>query len=145
MKGWIAMDNEKNNTNNTSATSQETSNADTKKQNAQASSVFPPLKEEAQNTQKDIANLELLMDISLPISVELGRTKMTIKDIVCLTPGAIIELNKFAGEPLDILVNSKPIAKGEVVVIDENFGIRIIETTDHQEKMKNNIEQKSQK
>lgn len=70
-------------------------------------------------------NLELLLDIPLKVTVELGRTQRTIKSILELTQGSIIELDKLAGEPVDILVNNKLIAKGEVVVIDENFGVRV--------------------
>ncbi|MDI6604121.1 MAG: flagellar motor switch phosphatase FliY [Thermoanaerobacteraceae bacterium] len=72
-------------------------------------------------------NLKLIMDIPLNVTVELGRTKKLIKDILELNEGSIIELDKIAGEPVDILVNGKFIAKGEVVVIDENFGVRIID------------------
>lgn len=70
-------------------------------------------------------NLNLLMDIPLNVTVELGRTKKQIKEILDMAPGSIIELDKLAGEPVDILVNNKLIAKGEVVVIDENFGVRV--------------------
>ncbi len=70
-------------------------------------------------------NMDLLMDVSLEVSVELGRTTRKIKEILEFGPGSIIELNRLVGEPVDILVNGKFIATGEVVVIDENFGIRI--------------------
>ncbi|MGQ2872876.1 flagellar motor switch protein FliN, partial [Leptospira santarosai] len=70
-------------------------------------------------------NLNLLMDVQMSVTVELGRTKMYIKDILGLGEGSIIELDKLAGEPVDLLVNGKLIAKGEVVVIDENFGVRV--------------------
>ncbi|WP_059053532.1 flagellar motor switch phosphatase FliY [Paenibacillus senegalimassiliensis] len=70
-------------------------------------------------------NLNLLMDIPLKVTVELGRTQRQIRDILELSQGSIIELDKLAGEPVDILVNNKLIAKGEVVVIDENFGVRV--------------------
>jgi flagellar motor switch protein FliN len=70
-------------------------------------------------------NLNLLLDIPLRVTVELGRTQRLIKDILELSQGSIIELDKLAGEPVDILVNNKLIAKGEVVVIDENFGVRV--------------------
>lgn len=73
----------------------------------------------------DRKNISLIMDVPLQITVELGRTEKLIKDILEFSPGSIIELDKLAGEPVDILVNSKPIAKGEVVVIDESFGVRI--------------------
>lgn len=75
--------------------------------------------------QADDSNLNLLMDIPLKVTVELGRTQKQIKDILELSQGSIIELDKLAGEPVDILVNNKLIAKGEVVVIDENFGVRV--------------------
>lgn len=71
--------------------------------------------------------IEMLMDLNLPITIELGRTKMFIKDIINLTPGSIIELEKLSGDPVDIYVNEKKFAEGEVVVIDENFGVRITE------------------
>ncbi|WP_042144812.1 flagellar motor switch phosphatase FliY [Paucisalibacillus sp. EB02] len=70
-------------------------------------------------------NLDILLDIPLKVTVELGRTKRSVKDILDLTSGSIIELDKLAGEPVDILVNEKLIAQGEVVVIDENFGVRV--------------------
>lgn len=72
-------------------------------------------------------NLELLMDVPLQVTVELGRTNKMVKEVLALGPGSVLELDKLAGEPVDILVNEKPIAKGEVVVIDENFGIRVTE------------------
>jgi flagellar motor switch protein FliN/FliY len=70
-------------------------------------------------------NIGLLMDVSMQLTVELGRTKMLIKDILGMGEGTIVELDKLAGEPVDLLVNGKLIAKGEVVVIDENFGVRV--------------------
>ena len=70
-------------------------------------------------------SMELIMDVPLEITVELGRTKKYIKDILEFSPGTILELDKLAGEPVDIMVNGKYIAKGEVVVIDESFGVRI--------------------
>ncbi|MCL2170591.1 MAG: flagellar motor switch protein FliN, partial [Defluviitaleaceae bacterium] len=70
-------------------------------------------------------NIEIIMDVPLEVTVELGRTSRRIKEILEFAPGSIIELDKLAGEPIDILVNGKFVAKGEVVVIDENFGIRV--------------------
>ncbi len=72
-------------------------------------------------------NINLLMDVPLEVTVELGRTSKSIKDILDFTPGTIIELNKLAGEPIDVLVNGKFVAKGEVVVIEDSFGIRVTE------------------
>lgn len=72
-------------------------------------------------------NIDLIMDVPLEVTVELGRSNKSIKEILDFSPGTIIELNKLAGEPVDVLVNGKFVAKGEVVVIEENFGIRIVE------------------
>ncbi len=72
-------------------------------------------------------NIDLLMDVPLEVTVELGRTSKSIKEILDFTPGTIIELNRLAGEPIDVLVNGKFVAKGEVVVMEEAFGIRITE------------------
>ncbi|MFJ7824944.1 flagellar motor switch phosphatase FliY [Psychrobacillus sp. NPDC096623] len=88
-------------------------------------------------TQNESRNLNLLLDIPLQVTVELGRTKRTVKDILELTSGSIIELDKLAGEPVDILVNNRHIAKGEVVVIDENFGVRITDILSQAERINN--------
>ncbi|MDF2542257.1 MAG: hypothetical protein K0S47_1975 [Herbinix sp.] len=74
-------------------------------------------------------NIDLLMDVPLEVTVELGRTSKSIKEILDFTPGTIIELNRLAGEPVDVLVNGKYVAKGEVVVMEEAFGIRVTEIT----------------
>jgi flagellar motor switch protein FliN/FliY len=80
-------------------------------------------------------NIGLLMDVPLRLTVELGRTTKLVKEILALAPGAVVELDKLAGEPVDILVNEKLIAKGEVVVIDENFGVRITEIVNPEERL----------
>lgn len=72
-------------------------------------------------------NIDLIMDVPLEVTVELGRTSKSIKEILDFSPGTIIELDKLAGEPVDVLVNGKFVAKGEVVVIEESFGIRVTE------------------
>jgi flagellar motor switch protein FliN/FliY len=72
-------------------------------------------------------NIDLIMDVPLEVTVELGRTSKSISEILDFAPGTIIELNRIAGEPIDVLVNGKFVAKGEVVVIEESFGIRITE------------------
>ena len=78
-----------------------------------------------QDITTDRENIDLIMDVPLDISVELGRTKKLIKEILEFGPGSVLELDRLAGEPVDIIVNGKFIAKGEVVVIDESFGVRI--------------------
>ncbi len=87
-------------------------------------------------TGPESRNIDLLMDVDLPISIELGRTKMSISDILSLGPGSVVELNKLAGEPVDLLVNYKVVAKGEVVVVDENFGLRITQLMTPEERLK---------
>lgn len=89
------------------------------------SAQFTPLN--MQPVQVNDANIGLILDVPLSVTVELGRTKKSIKEILELTNGSIVELEKLAGEPVDIQVNGKFLAKGEVVVIDENFGVRITE------------------
>ena len=80
---------------------------------------------DANSIMQQKENIGIIMDVPLEVTVELGRTRKKIKEILEFSPGSIIELDKLAGEPIDILVNGKFVAKGEVVVIDENFGIRI--------------------
>ncbi|HKL86974.1 MAG TPA: flagellar motor switch protein FliN [Treponemataceae bacterium] len=86
---------------------------------------YPTL--QASNMGTEQGNIGLIMDVFMEMTVELGRTRKVIKEILGMGEGTIIELDKLAGEPVDILVNHKPIAKGEVVVIDENFGVRVTE------------------
>jgi flagellar motor switch protein FliN/FliY len=81
-------------------------------------------------------NLDLLLDVNLPISIELGRTTMKIKEILALGPGSVVELKKLAGEPVDLLVNNNIVAKGEVVVVDENFGLRIVSLLSREERLR---------
>ncbi|MEG0553771.1 MAG: flagellar motor switch protein FliN, partial [Carnobacterium sp.] len=93
--------------------------------------------ESANISQSEARNLNMLLDIPLQVTVELGRTKRSVKEILELSSGSIIELDKLAGEPVDILVNSRLIAKGEVVVIDENFGVRITDVLSQAERLNN--------
>ncbi len=69
--------------------------------------------------------LELLLDVPLDVSVELGRARMSIQELLTLGPGSVVELDKIAGEPLDILVNQRLVARGEAVVVNDKFGVRI--------------------
>jgi len=90
--------------------------------------AFPPLEErKGDGDTRGIRNIDMLLDISLAVSVELGRAQMTVKEVLSLGKGSIIKLEKLAGEPADLYINGKLIARGEVVVIDENFGLRITE------------------
>ncbi|NLE02362.1 MAG: flagellar motor switch protein FliN [Fibrobacter sp.] len=81
-------------------------------------------------------NIEMLLDVELDVSIELGRSMLSIKRILELAPGSIVELDRMAGEPVDLLVNNKVVAKGEVVVIDESFGIRIVSLVSAEERIK---------
>lgn len=92
--------------------------------------------DEQQLAAPESRNLNMLLDIPLQVSVELGKTKRSVKEILELGSGSIIELDKLAGEPVDILVNRQLIAQGEVVVIDENFGVRITDIVSQRERIK---------
>ena len=83
----------------------------------------------------DNNKLEFIMDIPLHVTVELGRTKLLVKDVLQLNQGAVVELSKLAGEPLDVFVNSKLIARGEAVVVNEKFAIRLIDIVSPNERV----------
>lgn len=83
--------------------------------------------EHKKNALLEGQNLDLLMNVPLQITAELGKSKMSVADILKLGTGSIVELDRLAGGPVDLLVNSKLVARGEVVAIDENFGVRITE------------------
>jgi len=80
-------------------------------------------------------NLELLLDVPLSVTVELGRTRIAVRRLLSLGAGAVIELTKLAGEPLDVLINGKPIARGEAVMVNEKFGIRLTEVVSANERV----------
>lgn len=90
-----------------------------------------------QMERNEASNLNMLLDIPLNVTVELGRTQRSVKEILELSSGSIIELDKLAGEPVDILVNNRLIATGEVVVIDENFGVRVTDIVSQTDRLKN--------
>lgn len=98
---------------------------------------FSSFENESQITAEENSNLDILMDIELELTVELGRCDLPIKKVLELTKGSIIELDKIAGEPVDLFANGKHIANGEVVVIGDNFGIRIIGITAPEDRIKN--------
>ena len=96
----------------------------------------PPLPElTAAPTVRPGYNIDLLLGVTLQVAVEIGRTTLPIRDVLALTPGSIIELDKLAGEKVDILINGRPIAQGEVVVVDENFGVRITDVVARQQRL----------
>jgi len=81
-------------------------------------------------------NIDILLDVKMPVSIELGRTEMPISELLVLGPGSVVELTRLAGEPVDLLVNGKVIARGEVVVVDENFGVRVTLLLSPEERLK---------
>ena len=95
-------------------------------------SNFEPI----QLQQSEAKNLEMLLDIPLQVTVQLGKTKRTVKEILELSSGSIIELDKLAGEPVDIHINDRLIAQGEVVVIDENFGVRVTDIISQSDRLR---------
>lgn len=95
--------------------------------------VFQPLEQNDQSGQP--RDLEMIMDIPVHLSVELGRTRLTIKQLLELTQGSVLELDGLPGEPMDILINDYPVAKGEVVVVDDKYGIRVTEIMSPSERL----------
>jgi flagellar motor switch protein FliN/FliY len=95
-----------------------------------------PLSGETMRSSAPRENVDMLLDVELDVSIELGRTNLSIKRILEMGPGSIVELDRMAGEPVDLLVNNKVVAKGEVVVVDENFGIRIVSLVSAEERIK---------
>jgi flagellar motor switch protein FliN/FliY len=99
------------------------------------SAQFPPLDAAATSSERD-KKMELLLDLTLPVSIELGRTHLMISEILNLKRGSIVEFEKLASEPVDILINGKKMAEGEVVVIEKHFGIRITNLAEASDRIK---------
>jgi flagellar motor switch protein FliN/FliY len=89
----------------------------------------------AQENEVSTRRLDLLLDVPLDVTVELGRSRMSIQELLALSPGSVIELDKIAGEPLDIVVNDRLIARGEAVVVNDKFGIRITDIVSKSERI----------
>ncbi|MEO6027925.1 MAG: flagellar motor switch protein FliN [Candidatus Binatia bacterium] len=86
-------------------------------------------------SEHENGNLELILDVPLGVSVELGRVKMPVRQLLSLTAGSVIELAKLAGEPLDVLINGRAVARGEAVMVNEKFGIRLTEIVSPKERV----------
>ena len=96
------------------------------------------MSEKVLDEQKDLPqmkNLDFIMDIPLQLTVELGRTKLLVRDVLQLNQGSVVELTKLAGEPLDVFVNSKLVARGEAVVVNDKFGIRLLDIVSPNERV----------
>jgi flagellar motor switch protein FliN/FliY len=97
---------------------------------------FADLEEDAQNVSDDELNLDVILDVPVDISMEIGRTKISIRNLLKLNQGSVIELDRLAGEPMDVLVNGTLIAHGEVVVVNDKFGIRLTDVISPVERIK---------
>jgi len=98
--------------------------------------IKPVADPKAEGSSKEVPNLDFVLDLPLEVSVELGRARMLISELLQLGQGSIIELNKLAGEPVEIFVNQKLIARGEVVVVNEKFGIKMTDILSPTERVK---------
>lgn len=103
-----------------------------------AGEVFPDL--EAATGGEAAGSIDMLMDVDLEVKIELGRTDMTIESVLGLKKGSVVELDKLAGDPVDVLVNERPVARGEILVVNDNFCVRITEITDPEAGFKVNDE-----
>jgi flagellar motor switch protein FliN/FliY len=83
----------------------------------------------------DNRNLDLILDVPLSVTVELGRVRLPVRELLALTSGSVVELAKLAGEPLDVLINGKPVARGEAVMVNDNFGVRLTEIVSQTERV----------
>ena len=90
----------------------------------------------ASNGPGEVRNIDFLLDVPVTVTVELGRTAMVIREALNLGGGSVVELNKLAGEPVDLLINSKLVARGEVVVVNENFGVKVIDIVSPEERLR---------
>jgi flagellar motor switch protein FliN len=91
--------------------------------------------ETKETKEPGVRKMDLLLDVPLEVAVELGRTRMSIQSLLALGPGSVVELDKVAGEPLDILVNGRLIARGEAVVVNDKFGIRLTDIVSRSERI----------
>jgi len=87
------------------------------------------------DSDQDMQKLKFILDIPLQLTVELGRTSMLVKEVLQLNQGAVVELSKLAGEPLDVFINSKLVARGEAVVVNEKFGVRLVDVVSPNERV----------
>ena len=100
-------------------------------------SPFPDMDQNQQTKKREsLKDMDFILDIPLEVSVELGRTKMLINELLQLGQGSVIELNKLAGEPLEIFINRKLVARGEAVVVNEKFGVRLTDIISPMERVK---------
>lgn len=104
---------------------------------ADAQAVEAPLLEDTSAGQDTEVKLDVVLDIPITIAMEIGRTKLSIRNLLQLNQGSVVELDRFAGEPMDVLVNGTLVAHGEVVVVNEKFGIRLTDVISPADRIKN--------
>ncbi|HAC34237.1 MAG TPA: flagellar motor switch protein FliN [Gammaproteobacteria bacterium] len=102
----------------------------------EAAAAFDTLQQSGVDAEVSDRNLETILDIPVTLSMELGRTKMTINNLLKLNQGSVVELERLAGEPLDVLVNGCMVAHGEVVVVNDRFGVRLTDVLSPKERVK---------
>jgi len=105
-------------------------------ENTKEPGIKPGAEPKAEGSPKEVTNLDFILDLPLEVSVELGRARMLISELLQLGQGSVIELNKLAGEPVEIFVNQKLIARGEVVVVNDKFGIKMTDILSPMERVK---------
>jgi flagellar motor switch protein FliN/FliY len=105
-------------------------------ENTKEPGIKPEAEPKAEGNPKEVPNLDFILDLPLEVSVELGRARMLISELLQLGQGSVIELNKLAGEPVEIFVNQKLIARGEVVVVNDKFGIKMTDILSPTERVK---------
>ncbi len=93
------------------------------------------IQEHDTGAEQEMQKMKFILDIPLQLSVELGRTHMLVKDVLQLNQGAVVELSKLAGEPLDVFINSKLVARGEAVMVNEKFGVRLVDVISPNERV----------
>jgi flagellar motor switch protein FliN/FliY len=91
--------------------------------------------EQIVDSDQEMQKLKFILDIPLQLTVELGRTSLLVKEVLQLNQGAVVELSKLAGEPLDVFINSKLVARGEAVVVNEKFGVRLVDVVSPNERV----------
>lgn len=107
-----------------------------KEQSDAETASFDSLRDTAKPTGNDELNLDVILDVPVTVSMEIGRTKINIRNLLQLNQGSVVELDRLAGEPMDVLVNGTLIAHGEVVVVNEKFGIRLTDVISPTERVK---------
>ncbi len=115
---------------------EEQSNAESKEKGEAAAMSFQELEDDAKSIDGEDINLDVILDVPVTISMEIGRTQINIRNLLQLNQGSVVELDRLAGEPMDVLVNGTLVAHGEVVVVNDKFGIRLTDVISASERIK---------